>query len=134
MNKKIIIARSKPNYITMFVTLGMFFYFYNRLLDDRIITAIFSLVVGIVGTVHTILLLTTPLLTHEDENLLIKPKIPFERKVVFISDIVEFKALSDFTLMIVLKNGEKIKLDMGGFKPKEIADARKYLQSLLTNE
>lgn len=76
-------------------------------------------------------MLVTPLLVREDETLVVKPKIPFEKKVIWIENIAEVKALSDFSMMIVTKDKTKIKLDMGGYKQKEITEVRRYLQSLL---
>lgn len=93
--------------------------------------AFVALVVGIIGLVHNLLLLSTPLLVQERDSLIVKPKIPFERKVILIDEITETKALSDSILMIILEDKRKIKLDMGGFKEREVSEARKYLQTLV---
>ncbi len=131
MNNKVIISRSKPNYISIFASLFLFFFSYEHFTNNNITYAIVLLILALLAQVHTVLLLVTPLLIREDETLVVKPKIPFERKVIWIENIAEVKALSDFSMMIVTKDKTKIKLDMGGYKQKEITEVRRYLQSLL---
>ncbi|MBI3133700.1 MAG: hypothetical protein HYZ14_03400 [Bacteroidetes bacterium] len=131
MNRKVIISRSKPNYISIAVSLMMFYYSYNHFVKNNMVMAIVALAVGLLGLVHTVLLLSTPLLIQEKDALVVKPKIPFERKVLLTDEITEVKALSDSILLIITEGKLKIKLDMGGFKEKEITEARRYIQSLV---
>lgn len=131
MNNKVIISRSKPNYVAIIVSLPLFYFSYVDFTNNNTTYAVVLLIVALLTQVHTVLLLVTPLLVREDETLVVKPKIPFEKKVIWIENIAEVKALSDFSMMIVMKDKTKIKLDMGGYKQKEITEVRRYLQSLL---
>lgn len=131
MKNSVIISRSKPNYVSILVGLPMFYFGYDYLIDGTLVMAIIALAIALIGVVHNILLITTPLLVQEQDSLIVKPKIPFERKVILLDELVDAKALSDSVLMLVLENKQKIKLDMGGFKANEISKVRRYLQSLL---
>jgi len=51
--------------------------------------------------------------------------------VLFVEEIKEIKANSEFQLIIIMENKSKIKLDMGGFKKKEIEEAKAYLLALI---
>ncbi len=131
MPEKIVIRKSKPNFFSIATGLILFYFSYNYYSKNNYILAVIALVVGIIAIVHIILLLNTPLLVHENESLVIKPKIPFEKKVLFLEEIKEIKANSESQLIIIMQNKSKIKLDMGGFKKKEIEEAKAYLLSLI---
>lgn len=131
MIENIIIKKSKPNYFSIGAGLILFYYTYDHLVHGSIITAAIAGVAGLIGIIHNLLLLTTPLLIHKDEFLIVKPKIPFEKKSLLIEEISEIKANSESQLVIIMQNKSKIKLDMGGFKKKEIETAKAYLLSLI---
>ncbi|MCH2235634.1 MAG: hypothetical protein MK078_15440 [Crocinitomicaceae bacterium] len=131
MTEKIIIKKSKPNFFSIATGLFLFFYAYRYFDKGSLPMAIIAGVVGVLGVIHNVLLLTTPLLIHKNDSLVVKPKIPFEKKSLLIEEIKEIKANSEAQLVIIMENKSKVKLDMGGFKKKEIEEAKKYLLALI---
>lgn len=131
MQTKIIIKKSKPNYFSIAIGLILFYYAYDYYSKGNLVFAIIAASVGIISIIHTILLLTTPLLIHENDSLTVKPKIPFEKKVLLIEEIKEIKVNSESQVTLIMENKSKIKLDLGGFNKKEITEIRSYLLSLI---
>ena len=128
---EIVVSKCKPNYFSLAATLTLFYYSYNYIQRDEWMIALIPLIFGIIGVIHFLLLMNTPLLVKKGDTLIIKPKIPFEKKVLFLDEIEGFKSTSESQLLILMDNKSKIKLDMGGFKKNEVLEKKKYLLSLI---
>lgn len=131
MIDKIIISKSKPNYFTIALGLLLFYFAYDYFQRGALVLGFLVVAIGLISLVHTLLLLTTPLLIHQDEYLIVKPKIPFEKKTLHIDELKELKVNSESELSLIMKNGAKIKLDLGGFKKNEIGEIRTYLLGVM---
>lgn len=131
MDVQIIIRKSKLNYFTLASIAILLYISYDNISEDKMVFGAIALFVALIAVVHNILLLVTPLLIRENEYLIVKPKIPFEKKTIPIESVSEFKANSESQLIMVLKDGKKIKLDMGGFQQKKIEEIKAELKALL---
>lgn len=131
MTTKIVVKKSKPNFITIALGFILCYYGYTYLDKGNMIFGVIAVALGITSIVHNLLLLTTPLLIHQDEYLIVKPKIPFEKKTLQIDEIKELKVDSESQMFLVMKDKSNIKLDLGGFKKHEIGEIRTYLLGLI---
>jgi len=131
MENKVIVKRSKPNYMSLFLAALMIYLAYDGFTHGSNPKAVIYSVIGGLSLLHNILLMTTPLIVHANDSLILKPKIPFEKKTLLVDELKEVKANSESELILIMENKAKIKLDMGGFKKKEIEEAKKYLLNLI---
>ena len=131
MKNKIIVKRSKLNYISLFIAALMIYLTYDAFSSGNSPKGIIFSVIVTLSLVHNILLMTTPLIVHANDSLILKPKIPFEKKILLVDELKEVKANSESELILIMENKTKIKLDMGGFKKKEIEEAKAYLLNLI---
>lgn len=130
METEIIIKKGKPNYFAMvaailFLGLGI-----NGFIEQRFESAIVTTALGGIGTIYNILVITTPLLIRKGDSLVVKPKIPLDKRDLLIEEIKKVKVNADKELIIIMQNRTKVRLDLGGYKTTDINKIKAQIISL----